>query len=104
MSTLENVTVIKKANLYFDGAVSSRTINFPDGSHKTLGLMNVGEYTFNAGDRELMEILGGNCEVKLEGSDTWNAYSEGKSFDVPANSAFDIKVLTPTDYCCSYFK
>ncbi|MDN5104602.1 pyrimidine/purine nucleoside phosphorylase, partial [Aliarcobacter butzleri] len=26
------------------------------------------------------------------------------SFSVPANSSFDIKVKTITDYCCSYIK
>ena len=104
MSNFENVTVIKKANLYFDGAVSSRTVNFPDGSHKTLGLMNAGDYTFNTADRELMEILGGSCEVKLAGSNKWETYGEGQSFHVPANSSFEVKALTPTDYCCSYFK
>jgi hypothetical protein len=35
----KNVTVIKKANVYFDGKVTSRTVIFPDGSKKTLGIM-----------------------------------------------------------------
>lgn len=43
----ENVTVIKKANVYFDGKVTSRTVLFPDGSRKTLGFMLPGEYEFN---------------------------------------------------------
>jgi uncharacterized protein YaiE (UPF0345 family) len=43
MSSFENITLIKAANIYFDGKVSSRTIEFPDGSKKTLGIMMVGD-------------------------------------------------------------
>jgi len=46
MSEFNNVSVVKKANVYFGGNVSSRTIRFADGSSKTLGFMLPGEYTF----------------------------------------------------------
>jgi uncharacterized protein YaiE (UPF0345 family) len=52
----ENVTIIKKANSYFDGKVNSRNILFSDGTRKTLGFMLPREYEFSTGDRELMEI------------------------------------------------
>ena len=32
MSEFKNVTVVKKANVYFDGKVTSRTVVFGDGS------------------------------------------------------------------------
>lgn len=104
MSEFENVTVVKQANVYFDGNVSSRTIKFSDGSTKTLGLMLPGEYLFNTADKELMEIMSGKAEVQLPSSSEWLFVTGGESFEVPANSAFSIKVLTPTDYCCSYIK
>ena len=44
MSEFKNVTVIKKANVYFDGKVTSRAVMFPDCSKKTLGVMLPGEY------------------------------------------------------------
>ena len=50
-----NVKVVKKANVYFDGKVTSRTVIFEDGSKKTLGFMQAGEYEFNTGVEELME-------------------------------------------------
>jgi uncharacterized protein YaiE (UPF0345 family) len=50
MSSFENITLIKAANIYFDGKVSSRTIEFPDGSKKTLGIMMVGDYEFDTHD------------------------------------------------------
>ncbi len=38
MKNFENVSVELGGNSYFDGAVTSRTVNFSDGSKKTLGL------------------------------------------------------------------
>lgn len=104
MSSFENVSVVKKANVYFDGNVSSRTIGFADGSKKTLGFMLPGEYTFNTGDAEIMEIMAGELDVLLPGQESWQAISGGQSFDVPANASFTMKVKTPTDYCCSFIK
>lgn len=59
MTEFKNVTVIKKANIYFDGRVTSRTVIFPDGSKKTLGIMVPGDYEFSTAEPEIMEILAG---------------------------------------------
>jgi uncharacterized protein YaiE (UPF0345 family) len=102
MSQFTNVTVIKKANVYFDGKVTSRTVMFPDGSKKTLGIMMPGDYSFDTGKKEIMEILGGELDVSLPGAAGWQMFKGGTSFEVPANSKFALKVKTVTDYCCSY--
>lgn len=102
MSQFENVTVIKAANVYFDGKVASRTVLFADGSKKTLGLMQPGEYEFGTAKKETMEILAGELDVLLPGSSEWQHFSGGTSFEVPANSSFKLKVTQLTDYCCSY--
>jgi len=104
MSEFNNVSVVKKANAYFGGNVSSRTIRFADGSLKTLGFMLPGEYTFNTADKELLEIIDGDLDVLLPGTDRWQRVTGGESFDVPANAAFTVKINTPTDYCCSFIK
>jgi len=104
MSEFNNVTIIKKANVYFDGNVSSRTVNFADGTSKTLGFMLPGEYTFNTADKELMEIIEGNLDILLAESSDWLTIKGGESFNVPANSKFTVKVKIPTDYCCSFIK
>lgn len=104
MSDFQNVTVVKQANVYFDGKVTSRTVKFADGSMKTLGFMLPGEYQFNTGDKEIMEILSGQLEVQLPGTDAWVKVQGGESFDVPANSRFSVKIHAPTDYCCSFIK
>lgn len=101
MSEFQNVTIIKQANQYFDGNVTSRTLVFTDGSKKSLGIMLPGEYEFGTEAKELMEILAGELTVKLPGQ-AWRSITSGESFDVPANASFKVKVTTLTDYCCSY--
>ncbi len=104
MPQFDNVTIIKKANTYFDGNINSRTVKFSDGSSKTLGFMLPGEYTFNTANKELMEIIDGNLQVLLPESNNWLSIKGGGSFNVPADSQFTVKVQTPTDYCCSFIK
>jgi len=104
MSEFTNVSIVKKANVYFGGNVSSRTIRFADGSLKTLGFMLPGEYIFNTADKELMEIIDGDLDVLLPETDEWQKVTAGDSFYVPANAVFTVKIHTPTDYCCSFIK
>ena len=102
MSEFNNVTIVKNANIYFDGKVTSRTLIFPDGSRKTLGIMLPGEYEFDTADKEIMEILAGELDVLLPGETEWQTINGGEKFEVPANSKFSLKVKQATDYCCSY--
>lgn len=102
MNDFSNVTVAKKANVYFDGKVTSRTITFGDGSVKTLGIMLPGEYEFGTQKAEHMEITSGELSVQLPGIDDWVAMASGQTFNVPANAKFRLKVAVVTDYCCSY--
>lgn len=102
MSKFENVAVIKAANVYFDGNVSSRTVEFADGSTKTLGLMLPGEYEFGTDAPELMEILSGTLQVKLPDSNSWQNVQGGGSFNVPGSAKFQVKVSAVTDYICSF--
>ena len=104
MSEFKNVTVIKKANIYFDGKVTSRSVLFSDGSKKTLGVMLPGEYEFGTGDKEIMEILSGDLDVLLPGATDWKAIKGGQSFEVAPHAKFKLKVKKLTDYCCSFIK
>jgi purine/pyrimidine-nucleoside phosphorylase len=102
MSEFKNVTAVKEANIYFDGKVTSRTIIFPDGSKKTLGIMLPGEYEFGTASREIMEILAGDLEILLPEAKEWKRIKAGDSFEVPAQSKFRLNIRSITDYCCSY--
>ena len=102
MSEFKGVTVVKKANVYFDGKVTSRTVLFSDGSKKTLGIMLPGEFEFGTAEKELMEILSGELDVLLPGENEWRQVKGGESFEVAPNAKFKLKVKTITDYCCSF--
>lgn len=104
MAQFDNITIIKKANVYFEGKVTSRTIIFENGEKKTLGIMLPGEYTFSTADKEIMEVLGGSMEVRLPDTDEFVTYKEGESFTVPSQSRFDLVIKEVSDYCCSYIK
>lgn len=104
MAQFENITIIKKANIYFEGKVTSRTVVFENGEKKTLGIMLPGEYTFSTADKEVMEVLGGSMEVRLPGKEEFATYKEGESFTVPSHSSFDLVIKEVSDYCCSYIK
>lgn len=102
MSNFENVSVVKRANIYFDGKVTSRTVIFADGTKKTLGIMLPGEYEFGTDLEEFMEILAGQLDVLLPGEAEWKTFTAGDDFTVPANARFKLKVTETTDYSCSY--
>lgn len=104
MNEFKKVTIVKKANIYFDGKVTSRTVLFENGEKKTLGIMLPGEYEFGTSNKEIMEIIQGNLEVKLPGSDEWCTFTSGESFEVALDSKFNLIVKEITDYCCSYIE
>ena len=104
MFDFNNVTIVKKANVYFDGKVTSRTIMFSDDTRKTLGIMMPGEYEFGTSEKEIIEIISGELDVLLPGESEWKTFKPGQSFEVPAKSKFSLKVKILTDYCCSYVK
>ncbi|MEY8353567.1 pyrimidine/purine nucleoside phosphorylase [Lachnospiraceae bacterium 54-53] len=98
----EKVDVVKEANVYFDGKVTSRTVFFQNGERKTLGFMLPGEYEFSTGAEEFMEVLGGGMDVCLPGESSFTAYKKGGNFVVGADSKFRVLVREYADYCCSY--
>jgi hypothetical protein len=98
-----HVTAVAKANIYFDGRVVSHTLLFPDGSKKTLGLIYAGQFHFGTDKAERMEIVAGQCVVKLDGQSAAQTYSAGAVFEVPAKSGFDIGVTSGIcEYICSF--
>jgi len=90
-----------KTNEYFDGKVKSiafQTKTLP----ATIGVMAAGEYTFNTADKEKMTVVSGSLTVTLPGENNAQTYVAGESFDVAANSAFNVIVNCETAYLCLY--
>ena len=104
MQEFNNVTVVKKANVYFGGKVTSRTVVFPNGEKKTLGIMLPGDYEFSTDAKEIMEVLAGSMDVLLPGAADYRAYKAGDVFEVPSKSSFKLTLTEVADYCCSYVR
>ena len=101
-SNFENVAVVKKANVYFDGKCVSHSLVLADGTKKSVGVILPATLTFNTGAAEIMETVAGSCRYKLAGAD-WQTAGAGQSFNVPANSKFDIEVTgEPYHYVCHF--
>jgi uncharacterized protein YaiE (UPF0345 family) len=94
--------VSTKANVYFDGKCVSHSIELPDGTKKSVGVILPSSLKFNTGAPEVMELVDGECKVRLAGADSWTAYAGGQSFSVPANSSFDIEVSKTLHYVCHF--
>lgn len=98
----DNVSVVKKANVYFDGKCVSHNLILADGSRKSVGVIFPAKLTFNTSEPEKMEIIAGSCRIKLPGAADWRTVSAGESFSVEANTAFDIEPLETLHYVCHY--
>lgn len=103
MDKFKDVTVDKLANIYFNGNVISRNVFFKDGSRKTLGVMLPGRYEFNTEERELIEIMSGILNLKLQNDDECKLINDRMVFNIPKNSSFQVEVLELVNYTCSYF-
>ena len=102
MQQFDNVSVIKKANIYFDGKCVSHSVLLADGSRKTVGVIFPSSLTFNTSEPERIEINDGKCRIRLAGSDAWQSYGAGQSFEVPGSTSFDIETLETLDYVCHF--
>lgn len=99
---LDQVSVLKKANVYFDGKCVSHTVVLADGTRKSVGVILPSTLTFNTGAPEVMELIDGRCRVKLAGQSGSKEYAGGQSFEVPGSSSFEIETLEPVHYVCHF--
>ena len=90
-----------KSNEYFDGKV--RSIAF-QGKEKpaTVGVMAAGEYVFNTAEKEKMSVITGELIIRLSPDGESVSYRAGQSFEVAANSSFDVTVPADCAYLCEY--
>ncbi|HEU4818885.1 pyrimidine/purine nucleoside phosphorylase [Janthinobacterium sp.] len=99
---LDNVSVVKKSNIYFDGKCISHNVILADGTKKSVGVIFASSLRFNTGAPEIMEIVSGLCKVRLADATEWNSYAAGQEFKVPGNSYFDIETVETLDYVCHF--
>lgn len=97
----DQVTVLKKSNIYFGGKCISHTVQFEDGSRKTLGVILPSIVTFKTSVPERMEIVAGECRVTLPGKEA-ELFRPGQFFFVPGEAEFTIEAQEPVDYVCHF--
>lgn len=102
MSQFDNVSVVKKANVYFDGKCVSHTVVLADGTRKSVGVILPSALVFNTGAPEIMELIDGECKVRLKGESDYTTYKGGQSFNVPGDSSFDIETISTLHYVCHF--
>lgn len=97
------ISVVTKANVYFDGNVVSYTLLLPKCERKTLGLIRPGSFHFNTDAPERMEIVDGACRVTIDGATDATVQATGSQFEVPGKSGFRIEVESGLcQYICSF--
>jgi uncharacterized protein YaiE (UPF0345 family) len=98
--TFEAATVRKRANVYYDGQVTSREVTTSDGDRYTLGLVLPGSYEFETDAAEEIEVLTGSGRFELPEETV--AFGEGDVVTVPADTTFEFVADDVVDYCCAY--
>lgn len=105
MSTqFDHVSVIKKSNVYFGGKCISHTVQFSDGTKKTLGVIlpTDSPLEFKTNVPERMEIISGECRVQIAENTETESFRAGQSFYVPGNSSFKLETEEVLDYVCHF--
>lgn len=90
-----------ETNEYFDGKVKSIAFKGKDKA-ATVGVMAAGDYVFNTSEKEKMSVISGELSIRLDSATETMTCVAGESFEVPANSAFDVTVKSDTAYLCEY--
>lgn len=88
-------------NEYFNGNVKSIAFQTQEKS-ATVGVMAAGEYTFTTADKEKMTVITGQLNITLKDESIESSYTAGQSFEVAANSAFNVSVPSDCAYLCEY--
>ena len=88
-------------NEYFDGNVMSIAYE-SETNPASVGVMAPGEYIFSTTAKEKMTVITGALEIKIPDEASSTTYNPGESFDVAADSSFNVTVKTETAYLCVY--
>lgn len=87
-------------NVYFEGKVQSLGLETEKGK-ATLGVMKKGSYTFSTSSPEVMVVVSGIMNVKLDDSG-YKQYLPQDQFEVASGASFDIICDTDVAYLCYY--
>ncbi|MEY3876280.1 MAG: hypothetical protein RIR50_1452 [Pseudomonadota bacterium] len=113
----DQVSVGKKANVFFDGKCVSHTVTLPSGERKSVGVIlpstlrfdlrkSVGvilpsTLRFDLSTKEVMEVVDGTAYVSINGAPEV-AYPAGQSWTVEAGGYFIIRAEQAVHYVCHF--
>ena len=90
-----------KHNQYFEGRVQSIAFE-RNGRRATVGVIESGEHHFGTQAPERMTVTSGELRANVAGRG-WANYPAGTSFEVAANSGFEVEpVGGPAAYLCEF--
>ena len=101
MSSFENVSVTKKANIYFDGKCISHTVQNSDGIRKSVGVILPSTLRFDLTTKEIMEVVSGTAYVSVNGEPE-KTFTDGQEWEVQAGGYFIVRVTEPLHYVCHF--
>ena len=99
---IESVDVKVSVNIYYDGSVQSRTLRYPDGTVRTLGVYLPGEFVFHSECPETVRITSGCVDVLFPTDKKWREVKTGQIYEVPANTRFKVRCEVVTEYICDF--
>ena len=99
-----NLTIETKGNIYFGGRVTSRSFYREDGTRFTIGIITPGTYTFDVGDREVIQLIAGAAEILLPAEKEWRRVEAPDTYEVIANNSFRSRCFDVVEYLCDYYK
>ena len=97
----DQVTVNKKANVFFDGKCVSHTVTLPSGERKSVGVILPSTLRFDLTTKEVMEVVDGTAHVSINGVEE-QAFAAGQSWTVEAGGYFVIRAEQPVHYVCHF--
>ena len=90
-----------KTSEYFDGNVMSIAYE-SETNPASVGVMAPGSYKFGTAAKEKMTVISGSLEIQMTDTKESTTYSAVESFNVDADSSFNVTVKTDTAYLCVY--
>ena len=97
----DQVSVGKKANVYFDGKCVSHTVTLADGTRKSVGVILPSTLRFDLTTKEVMEVVDGTAYVSING-EAEKSFSADQSWTVEAGAYFLIRADQPVHYVCHF--
>ena len=97
----DQVSVGKKANVFFDGKCVSHTVTLPNGVRKSVGVVLPSTLRFDLSTREVMEVVDGTAFVSINGAPE-QEFKAGQSWEVEKGGYFIIRAEQPVHYVCHF--